>query len=152
MRAGQNPEIAAGAARYMAISVPALFFQGLFQCLSRYLAAQGEVQPAMWAAGGCILLAPAVNWLLVFKLDLGLDGAAVSTVMICAMQSLLLLLLVLRRDRKLAGTHLQTWHGWCVLLARSQCTSNMPCQLLLLAPPQLTPYLRLSRITRRITD
>ena len=33
--AGQNPQIAAGAARYMIMLLPALAFQSVFQCLSR---------------------------------------------------------------------------------------------------------------------
>lgn len=68
----------------------------------------------MWAAISTMTLAPAVNWLLVFKLGFGLDGAAFSMVIIWAIQSLLLLVLVILRDRKLMGTPAQTWHGWCV--------------------------------------
>ena len=66
----------------------------------------------MWAAILTTALAPAVNWLLVFKLGYGLDGAAYSVVIISVLQALLLLVLVVRRDRALTGTRLQTWHGW----------------------------------------
>lgn len=67
----------------------------------------------MWAAIFTTALAPAVNWLLVFKLHFGLDGAAYSTVFISVLQALVLLLLVIKRDRALSGGSLQTWHGWC---------------------------------------
>lgn len=70
----------------------------------------------MWAAISAMTLAPAINWLLVFKLDFGLDGAAFSMVIIWALQALVLLLLVVVRDRGLTGTPAQTWHGWCVPL------------------------------------
>ena len=66
----------------------------------------------MWAAISTMVLAPPVNWLLVFKLDFGLDGAAFSMVIIWATQSALLLVLVILRDRRLKGTPTQTWHGW----------------------------------------
>ena len=66
----------------------------------------------MWAAILTTALAPAVKWLLVFKLGYGLDGAAYSVVIISVLQALLLLVLVVRRDRALTGTRLQTWHGW----------------------------------------
>ena len=61
-------------------------------------------------------VAPLLNWLLVFKLGFGLDGAAAATVLCYTVETLLLLGVVFVRDRRLAGTELQTWHGWCAPL------------------------------------
>lgn len=44
--AGQKPQLAADAARFVQLSVPAVFFTGIAECLKRYLMAQGVVFPA----------------------------------------------------------------------------------------------------------
>ena len=80
--------------------------------LRRYLAAQSVVYPQTYAAVGATALAPALNWLLVFRLGFGLDGAAATTVLIAALQAALLLAMVVARERRLSGSDLQTWHGW----------------------------------------
>ena len=43
---GQKPQLAADAARFVQLSVPAVFFTGIAECLKRYLMAQGVVFPA----------------------------------------------------------------------------------------------------------
>ena len=46
VHAGQKPQLAADAARFVQLSVPAVFFTGVAECLKRYLMAQGVVFPA----------------------------------------------------------------------------------------------------------
>jgi MATE family multidrug resistance protein len=46
---GQQPRIAAGAARFLLLATPALMFAGMFECIKRYLMAQASVM--LWWAG-----------------------------------------------------------------------------------------------------
>ena len=71
------------------------------------------VWPQTGAAAFTVAIAPLINWLLVFKLRLGLDGAASATVLLYTLETVLLVAVVVVRDRRLAGTEQQTWHGWC---------------------------------------
>ena len=45
---GQQPRIAAGAARFLLLATPALMFAGMFECIKRYLMAQVRV---VWQGG-----------------------------------------------------------------------------------------------------
>jgi len=83
----------------------------------RYLSVQSVVWPQTGAAAATAAIGPLVNWLLVFKFGFGLDGAAAATVLLYAVETLLLLGIVIARDKRLAGTEQQTWHGWCVSLS-----------------------------------
>ena len=84
----------------------------------RYLSVQSVVWPQTGAAAATVAVAPLINWLLVFKLGFGLDGAATATVLLYTIETMLLLAIVFVRDRRLAGTEQQTWHGWCVPCSR----------------------------------
>ncbi|KAK3156627.1 hypothetical protein QOZ80_2AG0109760 [Eleusine coracana subsp. coracana] len=75
---GQDPEIAAGAGSYIRRLVPALFVYGALQCHVRFLQTQNLVVPVMLSSGVTAACHPAVCWLLVFKLGLGADGAALA--------------------------------------------------------------------------
>ncbi len=44
--AGQGEQLAKDAAMFVRLSVPAVFFIGISECLKRYLMAQGVVMPA----------------------------------------------------------------------------------------------------------
>ncbi len=44
--AGQGEQLAKDAAMFVRLSVPAVFFTGISECLKRYLMAQGVVMPA----------------------------------------------------------------------------------------------------------
>ena len=89
----------------------------LWRSSCRYLSVQSVVWPQTGTAAATVAVAPLLNWLLVFKLGFGLDGAAAATVLSYAVETLLLLGVVIVRDRRLAGTEQQTWHGWCVSLS-----------------------------------
>lgn len=43
--AGQKPQLAADAAFFVQLNIPAVFFTGVSECLKRYLMAQGVVMP-----------------------------------------------------------------------------------------------------------
>ncbi|KAL6646798.1 hypothetical protein ACP70R_015492 [Stipagrostis hirtigluma subsp. patula] len=75
---GQDPEIAAGAGSYIRCLIPALFVYGLLQCHARFLQTQNLVMPVMLSSGATALAHPAVCWLLVRRLGLGTNGAALA--------------------------------------------------------------------------
>ncbi|GIL87425.1 hypothetical protein Vretimale_1667 [Volvox reticuliferus] len=72
----QEPEIVAGASRYLAIATPALFLSSISSCIYRYLVTQQEVRPPMICTCITAALCPAYNWLLIYRFQMGLDGAA----------------------------------------------------------------------------
>lgn len=78
LAAGQEAAIVGAAARYLLLSTPALFCVGLFECLRRYLMAQGVVNPPTAITAVAVAAAAPLNWLLVFRLGWGLDGAVVA--------------------------------------------------------------------------
>ncbi|KAL6877619.1 hypothetical protein ACP4OV_012834 [Aristida adscensionis] len=75
---GQDPEIAAGAGSYIRCMIPALFVYGLLQCHVRFLQTQNIVVPVMLSSGATAAAHPAVCWLLVRRLGLGRNGAALA--------------------------------------------------------------------------
>lgn len=110
--AGQEPAVAAGAARFLLLCTPALFCAGLFECLKRYLMAQGVVAPVTGVSLAAVLLAPPFNWALIFKAGLGLDGAAAAMVATWVTMLCMLGAYVAWHERRRRGTPQQTWHGW----------------------------------------
>ncbi|KAG2451395.1 hypothetical protein HYH02_003996 [Chlamydomonas schloesseri] len=73
---GQSPEIAAGAARYLVLTLPALYSYMVFDCVDKHLLAQGVVAPGVAITAAATALTPLYCWYFVNHLDLGLDGAA----------------------------------------------------------------------------
>ncbi|KAJ1279029.1 hypothetical protein BS78_04G124100 [Paspalum vaginatum] len=74
----QDPEIAAGAGRYIRCLIPALFLFGQLQCHVRFLQPQNVVVPVMLSSAATAALHVAVCWLLVRRLGLGANGAALA--------------------------------------------------------------------------
>ncbi|PSC75850.1 MATE efflux family [Micractinium conductrix] len=109
---GQEPVIAAGAARFLRLATPALLLAGVFECLKRYLMAQGVVTPVTAVSCAAVAAAPPLNWLFIFKLHGGLDGAAFAMVATWALMLCMLGAFVAWHERRRAGTPMQTWHGW----------------------------------------
>lgn len=72
---------------------------------------QGEVNPALIATVLTVLVAPLYNWLLIFKSDLGLTGAALAYDAAFLTNFVLLLAYVIYRDIRKHGTPEQSWHG-----------------------------------------
>ncbi|KAL6883666.1 hypothetical protein ACP4OV_011080 [Aristida adscensionis] len=104
---GQDPEVAAGAGSYIRWMIPALFGYGMLQCHARFLQAQGAVTPVMVSAGATAAAHPAVCWLLVRRLGLGTDGAALANAVSYLVNLALLALYV-----RLAPACRATWTGF----------------------------------------
>lgn len=75
----QDPEIAAGAGRYIRCMIPALFLFGQLQCHVRFLQPQNVVVPVMLSSAATAAVHVAVCWLLVRRLGLGANGAALAS-------------------------------------------------------------------------
>ncbi|TVU32474.1 hypothetical protein EJB05_24205, partial [Eragrostis curvula] len=102
---GQDPEIAAGAGSYIRRLIPALFVYGALQCHVRFLQTQNLVVPVMLSSGATALCHPAVCWLLVRRLGLGANGAALAnTVSYLTNLSILALYVRLSPSCKLSWT------------------------------------------------
>ncbi|TVU32469.1 hypothetical protein EJB05_24200 [Eragrostis curvula] len=76
----QDPEIAAGAGSYLRWLIPAVFLFGQLQCHVLYLQTQNIVVPVMLSSGVTVGVHVAVCWLLVHRLGLGVNGAALGIV------------------------------------------------------------------------
>ncbi|KAL4855257.1 Protein DETOXIFICATION 1 [Chlorella vulgaris] len=109
---GQDPDIAHGTAQFLLRATPALWFTGVFEALKRYLMAQEAVRPATAVTVISLCLAPLYNWLLIYKLGLGLNGAAYAMDAMQATLALLLAAYCVARDVLLSGSPVSTWHGF----------------------------------------
>jgi Na+-driven multidrug efflux pump len=65
------------------------------------------------AACAATALSPLYNWLLIFRLRWGLDGAVLALTAAELTMLVILAAWTLQNDRALASTPQQTWHGWC---------------------------------------
>lgn len=110
--AGQDEEIAAMAGRYILRMIPALYCVGLSEAFKRYLMAQRCVRPVAAVTLASLLVAPLFNWLFVFKLGLGFDGAAYAVDAVQAFMATSLGAFILIRDLQRAGQPHATWGGW----------------------------------------
>ncbi|WIA28922.1 hypothetical protein OEZ86_011446 [Tetradesmus obliquus] len=134
---GQKPSIAAGAARYLWCILPTLFMGAVVECLKRYLLAQQVVLPGMVITMVTSCLCPLYNWLLIFKLQLGLTGAAYAFVLSQATSCLLLIGYTAWRDAAMAaaGDPQATWSrpsmavfaGWGMYLSYGVPACLMIC-------------------------
>lgn len=109
---GQDPLISRSAQYYLLTSIGALWGQGMFENLKRYLLAQGVAAPVTAATVLGLISAPFFNWLFIYGLDMRLLGAAlamdaVGLTMVVALGSY-----IVWRDAKLRGLPHATWHGW----------------------------------------
>lgn len=95
--ARQSPPIVAGASRYLRNITPTLYISTGSECIRKYLLAQRVVHAPMAINALTFALCPLYNWLLIFKLGLGLDGAAYAYVAFCATQAVCLLAYAVHR-------------------------------------------------------
>lgn len=70
------------------------------------------MHPATVVSCITLALAPLLNWLLIFKLRLGLDGAVWAMNACQGISLALLSVYTERRHAAAAGSDRQTWHGW----------------------------------------
>ncbi|KAK4416455.1 protein DETOXIFICATION 3 [Sesamum alatum] len=75
---GQDPSISVEAGRYAVWLIPALFPYAILQALIRYLQTQSLILPMLWSSVAALLFHVPVCWALVFKLELGTAGAALT--------------------------------------------------------------------------
>ncbi|GBF98590.1 hypothetical protein Rsub_11315 [Raphidocelis subcapitata] len=80
---GQEPAIAAVAARYLAILTPAIFLTVLADTCRRYFLAQRVVLPGMLSSIVVTCLSPLYNWFFIHRLGWGAEGAA-AAIFACA--------------------------------------------------------------------
>ncbi|KAK7391123.1 hypothetical protein VNO78_19504 [Psophocarpus tetragonolobus] len=104
---GQNDAIATQAQLYLLYSIPDLFAQSFLHPLRIYLRAQSITLPLTLCATLSILLHIPINYLLLFHLNMGIKGVALSS--LCTNFNLLasLILYIL-----FSGTHKQSWPGF----------------------------------------
>ncbi|GFR39891.1 hypothetical protein Agub_g396, partial [Astrephomene gubernaculifera] len=110
----QQPDIVAGASRYLSIATPALFLSVLSACLFRYLVTQHRVRPSTICTLVTAALCPIYNWLLIYRFKMGLEGAAWAFVASTGTYSVLLVCYTVVRDwRRYKCNHpVQTWPGF----------------------------------------
>ncbi|EFN53551.1 hypothetical protein CHLNCDRAFT_58521 [Chlorella variabilis] len=115
---GQEAELSAAAARYMALVAPCLPCIGILEACRRYLLAQGIVRPGTVVTACGAALSPLYNWLLIVRLGLGLDGAALALLAVQLTSALLLGSYVVLRNAGLRGREDSPWHGWSLAALR----------------------------------
>lgn len=73
---------------------------------------QSVVVPTCLVYSVCTLLAPPINWVLVFGLGWGLRGSAAAYNIVEILNCVGLLCVICWKHRQLDGTGAETWHGW----------------------------------------
>nr|CAB3446397.1 unnamed protein product [Digitaria exilis] len=104
---GLDLEIAAAAGSYIRWLIPALFVYGPLQCHVRFLQTQNVVVPVMLRSAATAVSHVAVCWLLVHRLVLGSNGAALGTAV-----SYLINLSILALYVRLSTSCKNTWLGF----------------------------------------
>lgn len=74
----QDHEISSGAGTFNRWLIPSMFAFGLLQCLNRFLQTQNIVFPMVISSGVTAILHPIICWLLVYKFEFGIKGAALA--------------------------------------------------------------------------
>ncbi|XP_049384379.1 protein DETOXIFICATION 14-like isoform X3 [Solanum stenotomum] len=75
---GQDPSIATEAGKYAIWLIPTLFPYAILQSLVRYLQAQSLILPMLLNAVASLCFQVTICWAFIFKLNLGIVGAALS--------------------------------------------------------------------------
>ncbi|KAM3693456.1 hypothetical protein ACB098_08G166000 [Castanea mollissima] len=104
---GQDHEISTEAGVFNRWMIPSLFAYGLLQCLNRFLQTQNNVIPMLISSGFTALLHVVVCWVLVFKIKLGIKGAALA-ISISNWNNVLLLAIYVRFSQ----VFVKTWTGF----------------------------------------
>ncbi|KAG1670897.1 hypothetical protein FOA52_000399 [Chlamydomonas sp. UWO 241] len=107
----QSPIVAGGAARYLQLMSPTLVVNCCLCVLNRYLIAQRVTVPSTYCTIASAIVCPIWNWLLIFHLNLGLDGAAYAALASQGTSLVLLACYIVNRDASMLGTPQSTWPG-----------------------------------------
>ncbi len=109
--AGQDPELAAAAHRYVVVQTPSLPLYLAFVALRQYLQGRELMRPGMWVMAIANVFNVGFNWILIFGglgiPALGLLGAGIATSLTRAVMLLLLIGLVLQ-----LRLHSGAWMPW----------------------------------------
>ncbi|XP_050893774.1 protein DETOXIFICATION 16 [Lathyrus oleraceus] len=103
----QDKAISKEAGSYALFMIPSLFAYGLLQCILKFLQTQNIVLPMVITSATAALLHTILCWLLVFQLNLGSKGAAIS-LSICYWVNVLFISLYV----KFSPSCKQTWTGF----------------------------------------
>ncbi|XP_010680606.2 protein DETOXIFICATION 16 isoform X2 [Beta vulgaris subsp. vulgaris] len=103
----QDHEIAKGAGIFNQWMIPSLFGYGLLQCLTRFFQTQNIVLPMMMTSGVTAILHVLVCWVLIFKFELGIIGAALANNIAYWINFFLLAFYV-----KFSPAWMKTWTGF----------------------------------------
>lgn len=103
----QDHDIAKGAGTFNIWMIPSLFAYGLLQCLTRFLQTQCIVYPMVITSGFTAILHVGVCWGLVFKLGLGIKGAALANVISYWINFIFLAVYV-----RFSSVWMRTWVGF----------------------------------------
>ncbi|KAK8517539.1 hypothetical protein V6N13_127709 [Hibiscus sabdariffa] len=103
----QDPAISSVASTCLAFSLPDLLFQCLINPLKIYLRTQHITLPLMLSAAFALALHAPINYILVYRLSLGIQGIALA-VALTDLNLIVALLFYLR----FSGICDKTWQGW----------------------------------------
>eukprot|EP00979_Chaetoceros_neogracilis_P005040 scaffold861_cov231-Chaetoceros_neogracile.AAC.15 len=101
---GQDPDIAAAAGEFSYRLIPGFIPYFVFKVLTKYLQTQNRVAPSVYIgllANGFNVL---VNWLFIYELDMGLNGAPWATTLTRAMEMMLLIAYIYWKKQDLSAT------------------------------------------------
>ncbi|CAN1268962.1 Protein DETOXIFICATION 16 [Linum perenne] len=104
---GQQQDISLAAGSYVQFMIPSIFAYGILQCLVKFLQTQNIVFPMVLCSAAATLLHILLCWVLVFKLNIGPRGAALSISVSNWVNVLLLSLYV-----KFSSSCSETWTGF----------------------------------------
>ncbi|KDP34992.1 hypothetical protein JCGZ_09280 [Jatropha curcas] len=104
---GQDHDISTGAGTYNRWMIPSLFAFALLQCLNKFLQTQNNVFPMMISSGITALLHIFLCWVLVFKSNLGIKGAALAITISNWINVILLAIYI-----KFSQDCMKTWTGF----------------------------------------
>ncbi|XP_039122930.1 protein DETOXIFICATION 16-like [Dioscorea cayenensis subsp. rotundata] len=104
---GQDKEISLAATTYARYMIPVIFAYALLQCHQKFLQAQNIVFPMMLCSAFTVIFHIFLCWVLVFKLRIGLKGAAIAnSVSYCISVTIIIIYVRLSPSCK------ETWTGF----------------------------------------
>lgn len=110
---GQDADLSRLAGINMQLLIPALFFGVVNDTTRRYLVSQRAVFPTSCCYLLTTALSPLYNWIFIYRMGLGVKGAAYAITCCTATNSLLLIAYQTYRDAVLLkGTPQATWSGY----------------------------------------
>ncbi|XP_008285983.1 multidrug and toxin extrusion protein 1-like [Stegastes partitus] len=107
LAARQTPEVASLSQLYVKIFMPSLPAAFMYQLQGRYLQNQGIIWPQVITGAIANILNALINYLLLFRLDMGVAGSAAANAISQYVLAVFLFVYICIR-----GLHKATWGGW----------------------------------------